>query len=105
MALFLTLLGFFLQTARNGQEALDVIAESGPPAVIVLDLMMPVMDGRTFGAALSRDEDLAVIPVTVGSSCAWNTDRTVPGAVAALVKPPAPDDLLALVARDARPGV
>jgi CheY-like chemotaxis protein len=48
--------------ARNGLEGLER-ARTFHPDVIVVDLMMPVMDGLEFRAALGRDPDLARIPV------------------------------------------
>src|SRR5260370_17292742 len=54
--------GFSVQVAQNGQEALDLVGES-PPALILLDLMMPVMDGREFGSRIRSFPDLANIPI------------------------------------------
>ncbi len=47
MAMSLRMQGFAVKTAANGVEALEQIAREKPDA-IVLDLAMPVMDGRTF---------------------------------------------------------
>ena len=43
----LSLEGIPTETANNGQEALDVLARSGP-RVVLLDITMPVLDGRGF---------------------------------------------------------
>jgi len=59
--------GFSVQVAQNGQEALDLIGEA-PPALILLDLMMPVMDGREFGCRIRSSPDLANIPIIVLSA-------------------------------------
>jgi CheY-like chemotaxis protein len=48
--------GFTVETAANGQEALDIL-ESWKPCVILLDLMMPVMDGWTFCEEQRRSGD------------------------------------------------
>ena len=45
--------GFTVETAANGREALDIL-ERWKPCVILLDLMMPVMDGWTFRAEQKR---------------------------------------------------
>ena len=59
--------GFDTLTARHGAEALDVLARIRP-ALIVLDLMMPVMDGHAFLDERARSEDLRDIPVVVTST-------------------------------------
>jgi DNA-binding response OmpR family regulator len=53
--------GFEVVPAGNGQEALAII-ENFRPDVIILDLMMPVMDGWQFAAELrKRDEDIPIV--------------------------------------------
>ena len=53
--------GFEVVPAANGQEALAIIATFRPD-VIVLDLMMPVMDGWQFARELrARDEDIPIV--------------------------------------------
>ena len=52
------------QEAENGRIALDKIAIE-TPAVILLDLMMPVMDGFEFLSILRENSQLASIPVVV----------------------------------------
>lgn len=53
--------GYEVHGARNGVEALDV-ARRVKPEAIVLDLMMPVMDGWDLLEALDEDAELAKIP-------------------------------------------
>ena len=61
--------GFLVEGATNGREALDRLTSSAPrPEVIVLDLLMPVMDGPSFRRAQLADADLARIPVVVVSA-------------------------------------
>lgn len=60
--------GYVVQTASNGQEALDCLRDGKFPEVVVLDLMMPVMDGWHFLDELKRDHALADIPVVVMSA-------------------------------------
>lgn len=50
----LSLEGYPTETATNGQEALDMLAKSAP-RIILLDLMMPVLDGRGVMAQLDVD--------------------------------------------------
>ena len=53
-------------TAENGQEALDLLrTRKDDVALILLDVMMPVMDGYTFLERAKADAELALIPVIV----------------------------------------
>ena len=54
--------GYTVVSATNGAEALAV-ARRFHPSVILLDLMMPIMDGYAFRAAQLREADIAAIPV------------------------------------------
>ena len=56
--------GWDVITASNGQEALDLAASEQPDA-IVMDVMMPVMDGTTAAVALSHDPATAHIPIVL----------------------------------------
>jgi len=62
---FLELEGFEVRSAANGDLALRSLQRADPPCVIILDLMMPVMNGWQFRAAQQQDPDLASIPVVV----------------------------------------
>jgi CheY-like chemotaxis protein len=90
--------GFAVETAENGREALDKLHGGLRPGAILLDLMMPVMDGVEFRQEQLRHPDLAHIPVIVVSS----TDRTLrtvgrlqPHAY--LQKPVSPEQLVAVL--------
>ena len=61
--------GFETIGARDGLEALQTLGSTDrPPCVIILDLMMPNMDGRTFREKQLEQEPLADIPVVVISA-------------------------------------
>jgi CheY-like chemotaxis protein len=61
--------GYSVIVAANGQEALDKLRRSvDRPNLILLDLMMPLMDGWQFRAAQTADPTLADIPVVVLSA-------------------------------------
>lgn len=63
-ALLLESCGYRVLTARNGAEALEAAREA-PPCLIILDLMMPVMNGWQFRAAQLEEPALADVPVIV----------------------------------------
>ncbi len=64
--------GFAVRTAENGAIGLQLAEAMPPPCLILLDLMMPVMDGWQVLAALKTTGDcrLASLPVTVVSAAA-----------------------------------
>jgi two-component system, OmpR family, response regulator len=82
--------------ASDGSEALDVImalaAEQDLPTLILLDVMMPVMDGPTFiGVLRACGVETPVVVITASGRAA------VLGASEVLAKPFEPDHLCALV--------
>ena len=88
MVTLLEIEGYKAIGAANGQQAFDLIHAGLRPCLILLDLGMPVMDGRQFRAAQLRDEKLAVIPVVVFSARPDTEEiATSISAVAALKKP------------------
>ena len=87
-------------TASDGEEAL-VKCRSLHPDLVLLDLMMPGMNGWDFRRAQLRDPSIAGIPVVVLS--ALGRVSTI-DALAFLPKPFGLDELLELVRRAARPG-
>jgi CheY-like chemotaxis protein len=60
--------GYDAVGASNGQAALDLLRSGIRPRAILLDLMMPVMDGWAFRREQLRDPHLAHIPVIVLSA-------------------------------------
>jgi len=57
--------GCSVVTAANGREALDYLRRALQPCLILLDLMMPVMDGCALDQELAADARLSSIPVIV----------------------------------------
>jgi len=88
-----------LLTAENGKVALDELrAARCPPCVILLDVMMPVMDGRQFRIEQEKDPALKKIPVVVLSAHADAVvSATQMGAAGFLRKPVDLGDLLRTV--------
>ncbi len=99
--------GYSVSEASNGVEALQEIGRARPDA-IVLDLMMPVMDGWSFAEACHKLTSPAEIPIVVVSAAHGLADaakRLRPyGVCAALPKPFDLDVLTATIARLAEPG-
>ena len=83
--------------ARHGGEALDRVAEERP-AIILLDLMMPVMDGVTFASLLRQRPMVADVPILVISADGNPQRAASVGARGYLAKPFDIDALLAHVA-------
>lgn len=90
--------GYRVTPVTNGREALNHLQAGGRPCVILLDLMMPVMDGWEFRNAQCADPTLADIPVLVIT--AFGGDKPSPVArEQTLRKPLDPKALLRLLAR------
>ena len=62
--------GFDVATAPNGELALAYLADHDLPTVMVLDLMMPIMDGWEVRKRMLADPALAAVPVIVVSGTA-----------------------------------
>ena len=61
----LELEGFNVFTADNGKEAIEQLGIIPTPCLILLDLMMPVMNGWEFVEEISKDIMLSSIPIVV----------------------------------------
>ncbi len=91
--------GYCVMTAPHGRAALDHLRNAAAPCLILLDLMMPVMNGWELCAALRADAVLAGLPVLLLSA-----DPSVRraaaelGAQGALAKPTDINQLLDAVA-------
>jgi len=95
-------LGYWTISAKHGQEALALLRSGPRPALILLDLVMPVMDGWQFRREQLRDPALAEIPVVILSSYVerfTQGDRLTLGIPVVLQKPVLPDELQAAVER------
>jgi CheY-like chemotaxis protein len=91
--------GHRARTASNGREALERVHDR-KPQLILLDLMMPVMDGWEFIRALRSNREWADIPIVVVTAV-YDIKRTQQetGAVAVVTKPFDIDQIADVVAR------
>jgi CheY-like chemotaxis protein len=94
--------GYAVSEAANGAEALAYVGKHKPD-LIVLDLMMPVMDGWTFVEECQRTERCSEVPIVV-TSASHDLPRTAErlrsyGVRTCLAKPFDVEGLLALVER------
>ena len=96
MAVTLEVEGHEVATAINGRDALDKLHSGRKPCLILLDLMMPVMNGWEFQRALEHDPELRDVPVVVVSAATGEMTRRAE-ASAYLPKPIDMDQLLDVV--------
>jgi CheY-like chemotaxis protein len=102
LARFLELEGFHVESAENGKLALERLGGTGA-CVILLDLMMPVMDGWQFRQAQMQNDRLKDIPVIVVSAAGRDRIERI-DANAYLAKPVDLEELLGCVAQFCRTG-
>ncbi len=93
--------GYDVVQADNGREALDLLSQGQPlrPCIILLDLMMPVMDGEELVGKLQQDPALARLPVILVTA---SGRATFHGVKAIIKKPFELDELLTAVAQHCR---
>ena len=96
MSITLQLEGHQVVTAANGRQALDALHNGAHPCMILLDLMMPVMNGWQFQEEVAKDPALRDIPVVVVSAAAGERMKQT-RAAAIIPKPIDVDKLLDVV--------
>jgi len=93
--------GYEVDVACDGRQALDHVM-GAQPSLILLDLMMPVMDGRAFLREIDQREALAQIPVVIFTAFAERDDRSLMRPI--LRKPLNVNELIGTVAGFCEPG-
>lgn len=92
--------GYRVASAGNGLDAIGLLRGRERPCLILLDLMMPVMNGWQFRTEQQRDTALADIPVVIISADGAARRETVASGVQGfLQKPIELDELLEVVSR------
>ena len=90
----LELSGFTVVTAQEGQDALEKISKIEQLCLVLLDLLMPGMNGWEFFEKLRQRPELAAVPVVVHSSL---PNRAPAGVTRVLQKPVLLDQLISVV--------
>jgi CheY-like chemotaxis protein len=93
----LELEGYTVLSAANGREALELLSRSPRPGLILLDLMMPLMNGWEFKQAAAKNPALASIPVVIVTAFPGRLESL--NAAGALIKPIEMDALIAVARR------
>jgi CheY-like chemotaxis protein len=90
--------GFSVLAAENGREGMELIERNGKPCLILLDLMMPVMNGWEFLEAMQRNQQaiLTQTQVAVVTAAAEMTDLQQQYGCSLLKKPVNVESLFAL---------
>src|SRR4051812_13709055 len=57
--------GYFVFSAADGKQGLELLKRIKAPCLILLDLVMPIMDGNEFIKAIETDPNLHMIPVVL----------------------------------------
>ncbi len=99
----LALEGYNVALAVNGAEALDWLERTDRPAVVLLDMIMPVMTGAELLVRMRRNPVLAGVPVVL-MTAAMQREPAAISAQAVLPKPFDLAELLQTVARFCGPG-
>lgn len=89
--------GYDVHTAENGAQGLNLLGASAGPCVILLDLMMPIMNGWEFIVACRGDQRLSSIPIVV-LTAAGNASK--PDGASILMRKPLNIDTLLKVVED-----
>lgn len=93
----LEVLGYSIAVAADGSEGLSK-AESEKPDLIILDIMMPEMDGYTFVREIKANESLRQTPIVILTSRTGMKDLfEIEGVHDYVTKPYEPEDLVTTV--------
>ncbi len=98
----LELEGYRVSVAANGRVAWEKLHAEPPPALVLLDLMMPVMNGAELLTLLRADAQLRALPVVLVTAFGTSAAEFAPSSEGMLSKPIDLDQLMQLVSRYCR---
>jgi len=94
LEMVIALAGFPVQTARHGREAVELLRDSHEPTVVLLDLMMPVMDGYEVLEVVRSERLLPMSRIVVITAA---RDPRLPDGVRLMPKPVTIDGIVGAV--------
>lgn len=94
--------GYQVEEAENGEQALVKLTEK-PPLLVLLDLQMPVMNGREMLQRMRSNADLKDVPVVIISGFGFEWEAELMGAQGYVGKPFEPEELQKTIANLLRP--
>ena len=94
--------GYQVEEAENGEVALARLAEK-PPLLVLLDLQMPVMNGREMLQRMRAQPGYADLPVVIISGFSFEWEAELMGAQGYIGKPFEPEELQKTIANLLRP--
>lgn len=93
--------GYYVFSAANGNQAINLLRVIKPPCLILLDILMPIMNGQEFLEEIEKDSLLHAVPVIVVSAFPQLAKKLIANAF--LEKPIDLKTLLRLVAESMPP--
>lgn len=72
---YLDMIGMHIHTAENGFEAITYLREQQPVDLVLMDMMMPEMDGFEAIAKIRKDKTIAPVPIIAVTAQAMKGDR------------------------------
>jgi CheY-like chemotaxis protein len=94
--------GYQVEEAENGEEALAKLS-ARPPLLTLLDLQMPVMNGREMLQRMRANAELKEVPVVIISGFGFEWEAELMGAQGYIGKPFEPEELQKTIANLLRP--
>lgn len=92
--------GYLVYSAENGRKGLDVLGKCDPlPGLVILDIMMPVLDGFGFRESQLTDDRLSNVPTVLFSADGNLTEKASRAQVSEFLAKPVDLDILLSLAR------